>query len=477
MTSFGSMLRALRVTNGFPVAYFAEKWGVKDRTIYKWESGQYFPKREHFQKILEEFPTNRDVMIALYLDSDNGNRNTDKIRNDVIYELWKKADDLLSAYLASVEDGKNVKARFKDEKFFYSRSQHIIVVEFLSKIKEYARVNKLLITIKGAYNALFLTFLFGASEFSPTETFHICPTCGAEKHSNNGLTNVDQPVLCNVCSTRMTNIHQYSMLPCDEIAASSFYAPREAEIELPPSMYRSVCDIAASFFSPVFRIKKKVCRENGEEYISIGLDSKDSILYETIDEVPEIAPDEEGDFNGLPTIIIRPVELNETISEKLRTQNPTLSQLFSEKNINALSASIRTELPDFLREDVASVCSIDQMINILNVLESQKNKKDKSLSYVFIKRLKTDTKIANWTNLPFTIEAFELWASDDKKLNPKRWDSEDYPIFYSRRRIKEFYLPNVPKSICWLERHSDSYSKGLYTDVLYRLLFKTFFNI
>lgn len=448
-------------------------------SVSNWELGKNRPDWEVLSKLVDIFPSRTDELLYSYINRSNTNTDSVKMKNNRIADLHSKACHELEKYKPLYAELPKRKicfvTRVNGEEVFCSDTHHVLFMDFITKLRELGEINNQIITVKGKYNSMVFSYLLGATRVYPIEWSSRCPSCGSDKCVHNRLDDMNGIDKCVSCGN--TFISQYCEFPYSSRIVFRYSCPQKLEIDVSPSFLKMANDIAVAYFSPFYSLKKQVYKEKGIQYYALILDDYDcEIECDSIEKIPEVeerqVKKEYLDCN--PTIIIRPEEQNQIVSERLFTQKPDLMQVYGVNNIANLAGMLKMQLPEQLQTETDSICTINQLINMIIVINNYRlAKEDKTVDWKTINQLKRTMHISDWTCLPFTREDYRIWKEKDKEEHPENWE---YKI--EIKRGKKTMISKHKKAdldYAFDKYGGGKYSKGEYNDVLYRLLLTSYF--
>lgn len=463
MHTLGKLVKSLRIASAFSEQDLATRVGVSKSTISLWESDKDLPSRENFVALENIYPTHREILRALWLYSDAPDIAPEQVRHTVTTALWQKIEKIKNhrysdSQLTGIEEWINSR-KYASEACYYG-TIHLLVVDYLSKLRELAKMNSKLITTKSKYNAFLMSYLLGATDVCPIEWGDVCPKCKSRIIEHQCIDRTHRLEKCTSCN------HIYLSQLCMPIDGNiGLFSSYRIAIDTPKDFIKIASNLAVSYFSPVTELRKKVYEINGEMYVELFFCSGEkTTYYDSIDDVPTIIKTDRVIDKECPIIVFHEHKINQLVSEELPKGMPDLCDVYGIENITRAANSMRKQLPMDLQADVESVTTLSQLINIVIVTEQLESSNKKAINSDEVKKLKTLMSIDNWTCLPFTQEDYAEWKRKDRKLYPEHWSDDDIVIRHYGTEYSRLF-----------RQYGGHYSTGEYSDIIFRLLLKAFF--
>lgn len=481
MASLGTYIRFLRTTSGYSIDDLSKKLHVTKSTISQWESDKTCPSRTQFVALEGEFPTHREELRSLWLYSAKTDNDPWKILKGVALALWEKASDIRkrrysNLRLTNEEAWINSRKSWAEDGF--RETHHLLMVDYVSKLRELARLNSKLITVYGEYNPLLMSYLLGATDICPIEWRSICPKCESKDCVHQDIDCLHGIEKCQKCGH--TFLSQLCMPTIDPLCFGSHF-PLEIGIDVPRDFLRTACNLAVSYFSPVAEIYKRIYENNGEHYWEvIMLTGKNKDNPNSIEDIPTVDGSESERLTRYPKLVFHTEELNQRISDKLTESIwPELCNVYCESNIIKAASNIKKQLPSTLQADVDSVTTLNQLFNVQFLLRIINDDENGSIDPEEINELKKIMRIDNWTNLRLSKEEYCGCGVKDiillpKQRNQKRTRTEDRFSLSLEEVVSRFHFSTQVKRIIEIGR---DYSMGRESENLYRLLLESYFSI
>ena len=481
MASLGTYIRFLRTTSGYSEDDLSRRLHVTKSTISQWESDKTCPSRTQFVALEGEFPTHREELRSLWLYSAKTDNDPWKILKGVALALWEKASDIKkrrysSLRLTSIENWINSRKSWTEDGL--RETHHLLIIDYVSKLRELARINSKLITVYGEYNPLLMSYLLGATDICPIEWRSVCPKCESKDCVHQDIDCLHGIEKCQKCGHVF--LSQLCMPTIDPLCFGSHF-PLEIGIDVPRDFLRTACNLAVSYFSPVAEIYKRIYENNGENYVEVFLlTGKNKDNPNSIEAIPTVVGSEAERLTRYPKLVFHTEELNQRLSDKLTEIIwPEMCNIYCKSNIIKAASKIKMQLPRALQADVDSVTTLNQLFNIQFLIRKTNSDENGSIDPEEINELKKKMEIDNWTNLPFSKEEYSGFGGKDlillsKQRNQKKTRAGNRFALSSEGLASRY---NIPTHVQRIDEIGGDYSITRESEKLYRLLLESYFSI
>lgn len=224
-------------------------------------------------------------------------------------------------------------------------------------------------------------------------------------------------------------------------------------VSVPDNVFRKVCQIAMSFFSLMLDPHQSLTTYRGKKCLEVHLSHvvSDRTRYPSFEFNPN---------NHCMTLKIVAEKQNQNISDMLRDSEPSLTDVYNKSNIQSLAQKLKKSIPMELQKDVSSIERIDQLTNLLILIENKGDDCEGKITPEVLRELQNKMNIARWPDIPLTNEEYWYWVQDNEQ-------------FWRNHSVEELYHTN---RMGYGDLYCGRYSKGLYSEVIYRALLANLFG-